>query len=421
MPASPVFWGCMAAILLSAIQSLGITLQRKSHILPYINEVSDNSGNRLRDSVVSLDHECSRNTHHYRRNIWLIGFLLFIVANIFGSLVQLTALPLIILSPLQSIGLIFNSVLSCTLLPGERFTKKLAGGTIIIAVGAFIIAYNGASTSPPPSDIGADERFRNVLDSFLKTGFLGWWIFTFVFIAILLRINCLISNRISYFQLKPCGRMRRSLRTKRDPTSRLIFIRGIVYGIISGTLTAHTFLLAKSIVDVVFETIMERSTPKNLSTYVISVALLLVTLSIVGMQLVAFNLGLSNILTSILYPLCFLVYNLVNLLNDLIFNRLLSSGLMSISQLICVLFGLSGVLFGVVLISWDSACGNSETIPEDSRPLLIAKFPYEQKFGDNRVLSYEESEIMSQFNGVSNKTRVGLELSLGSLEITGRE
>ncbi|GEQ71734.1 hypothetical protein JCM33374_g5420 [Metschnikowia sp. JCM 33374] len=408
MPVSAVFWGCVAAIVSSAVQSLGITLQRKSHTIPYNHELSDNSVvNLRRESVVSMDRESSRNTHNYRRNLWLFGFLLFIVANVFGSLVQLTALPLIILSPLQSIGLIFNSVLSCTLLPGEKFTKKLAGGTIIIAFGAFVIAYNGANTLPPASDVGADERFRNVLDKFLKPGFLTWWCFTFFYMAILVRINWSISNRINDIQSKPYIRMRRSSRTGRDSTSRLVFTKGILYGLISGTLTAHTFLLAKSIVDVLVEMILERSTPKSSSTYVISVLLLLVTLCIVGMQLAAFNLGLSNISTSILYPLCFLVYNLVNLFNDLVFNSLLSSGGMSFGQLMYVLLGLSSVLYGVVLISWDSACGKSEIMAIDAQPLLVAKFPYDQKVGDCRVLSYEESEIMSQFSGISQNFGIG--------------
>lgn len=78
------------------------------------------------------------------------------------------------------------------------------------------------------------------------------------------------------------------------------------YGIISGTLTAHTFLFAKSIIDVIIETILHESF-KNLFTITnaLPYLLLLTMLSIVGLQLTAFNLGLAQITTAILYPLCF--------------------------------------------------------------------------------------------------------------------
>lgn len=400
MPESAVLWGCVAAIILSAIQSLGITLQRKSHIIPYPNELSVNSVVDLRrDSVITMDPESSTKTHNYRRNLWLVGFLLFIFANIFGSLVQLTALPLIILSPLQSIGLIFNSILSCVLLPGENFTKKLAGGTAAIALGAFTIAYNGVSVLPPDENLGADERFRMALQKFLQPGFLTWWGFTFLYTILLVRINWLISNSIKKLEDRPCRRMGRSVRVTKDHTSNLVFAKGIIYGVISGTLTAHTFLLAKSLVDVIFQLMMERSTPKSLTTYVITTILLSFTLLIVCLQLTAFNLGLSNILTSVLYPLCFLVYNMINLFNDLFFNKLLSSGYMSIGQLVFVILGLSGVLYGVVLISWDSAYGQHEVIIDNSQPLLITKFPYDQGWGGVRKLSYEESELLCQLSG----------------------
>lgn len=399
MPGSSVLWGCFAAVVLSGVQSLGITLQRKSHVLPYPHQLSDDSVVSLRRENPPVEPDYARHTHTHRRNLWLVGFFLFITANIFGSLVQLTTLPLIILSPLQSIGLIFNSVLSCLLLPGEHFTWKLVSGTLVIAFGAFIVAFKGESTTAPPSDIGTDERFRIVMEKFLRPGFLGWWIFTFVFMALLLRINWGLSRKIKLLQLEPVKCPRKSLRHGADPVSRLTFITGILYGLISGTLTAHTFLFAKSIVDVFVESLMLRSSPKSLYTYFITVVLLALTLTIVGMQLVAFNLGLSNILTAILYPLCFLVYNLVNLINDLSFNSLLSRGYISVGDLLFIMFGLANVLLGVILISWDSAFAKADYSKDENRQLMAAKFPYEQlyKDGDRRVLSYEENEILSQF------------------------
>lgn len=385
MPTSAVVWGCTAAVVSSAIQSLGITLQRKSHVIPYNHELGESSViNVRRESAFGLELE-SR-PHHFKRNMWIIGFLMFIVANILGSLVQLTTLPLIILSPLQSIGLIFNSILSCMLLPGEHFTKRLGFGTLIIAVGAYIIAYNGAAEAPP-QDIDTDQRFHIIVEKLRRPGFLTWWIFTFVAMLVLVRVNMELSKRVKALNLSV--RKRRNSRNGSDAVSRYTFAKGILYGIISGTLTAHTFLFAKSIVDVLVETVLERGKPKSLATYVTTVLLLLATLSIVAMQLVAFNLGLSHILTSILYPLCFLVFNLVNLFNDVLFNMLLSKGTMTVCQLMWVIFGLCGVLIGVIMISWDSAFTR---VSKEGEPLMSCKFPYDQI--PARVLLYEEAELL---------------------------
>lgn len=397
MSESAILWGCIAAVVSSAVQSFGITLQRKSHVIAYRDPLEESRGHR-RDQNHVTDHEYSR--HAYKRNMWLVGFFLFIVANVLGSVVQLTTLPLIILSPLQSIGLIFNSVFSCLLLPGEHFTVKLALGTIVIAVGAFIIAYTGNASTPPPPQKGTDERLRIMLEKFSRPGFLTWWIFTFVLMGVLMKVIWSLSRRISAMQQQPCHKPRRNLRNGRDRVSRSIFIRGILYGVISGTLTAHTFLFAKSIVDVLVETVLDQVTPKSLSTYVLAVFLLLLTLSIVAMQLVAFNKGLSNILTAILYPLCFLVYNLINLINDLLFNALLSTGVMTAGKLAWVIFGLANVMFGVALISWDSAFSDARS--EERQALMSSKFPYDQlNKGDKAdYLSYEEEELLGQFRDV---------------------
>lgn len=397
MSDAAVAWGCIAAIVSSAVQSFGITLQRKSHVIAYRDPIDDFHDFR-HDSVVSGDQEYSR--HAYKRNLWLVGFFLFIVANVLGSLVQLTTLPLIILSPLQSIGLIFNSIFSCMLLPGERFTVKLAMGTLVIAVGAFIIAYTGGANQQPPPDSDTGERLSIMLEKFRSAGFLTWWIFTFVFMAVLLKIIWTMSNRIRSMQLPPCAKTRRGLRSGRDRVSRLIFARGILYGLISGTLTAHTFLFAKSMVDVLIETVFKQVNPRSLSTYILAVSLLILTLSIVGLQLVAFNKGLSNILTAILYPLCFLVYNLVNLINDLSFNALLSTGAMTAGRLLWVIFGLANVMIGVALISWDSAF--SEVRPEETQALMSSKFPYDKMDTRDKsdMLSYEEEELLGQFRSL---------------------
>jgi len=355
-PTSSIVLGCSVAVVSSAIQSLGITLQRKSHLLPHIH---------LPDTITDTLNttNTSRHTQRKKRNMWMLGFMLFIVANILGSLIQISTLPLIVLSPLQSIGLIFNSILSCLLLPGEKFTSKLAYGTIIISFGAFIIAYNG--NIPPVEDLDPlDGRFQLVMEKFLKPSFLSWFVITFVTSAILFCINVFL--------------------LRKNPHKKGHFIKGINYGIISGTLTAHTFLFAKSIIDVIIEQILNNGGSLDALKDPAPYILLLTMLAIIGLQLTAFNLGLKQISTSILYPLCFLIYNMMNLINDLIFNSLLSSHRISYLQFTWIVLGLFSVLCGVVIISWDSAFNDEDdalknTAMSEDEYLMYLDFPYNQQ------------------------------------------
>ncbi|CAN3373665.1 hypothetical protein DIURU_005469 [Diutina rugosa] len=310
-----ILLGCIVAVVSSAIQSLGITFQRKSHI--------------------------DIGAPHYRnQTLWFMGFAMFIVANVLGSLIQISTLPLIILSPLQSIGLIFNSVFSCMLL-NESFTPKLGWGTAVIAVGATIIAYNGQTPEH-------HDSLKIVVDKLLRPAFFSWFIVTIAVVIILFAFNYwLIRSRV---------------------------VRGFIFGIISGILTAHTFLFAKSIVDSVISSL--KSALGNPVCYI----LLLLMLTIIGFQLTAFNLGLKQLSTSILYPFCFFVFNLVNLINDVVFNSVPMS-----SSLVWVIIGLVAVLIGVLLISWDSV--DEEEARAREREPLVRK----------RVLSYEQSQLMNSY------------------------
>ncbi|KAG7192932.1 uncharacterized protein KQ657_001389 [Scheffersomyces spartinae] len=349
--------GCMVAVASSVIQSLGITLQRKSHLL------------RIPTSYHVNEYVIRR-----KRNMWYTGFLLFIIANIFGSVVQITTLPLIILSPLQSIGLISNSILSVLMLPGEEFTRNLFWGTGVIATGAIIIAYNGSSISssqPPPNTPRAPElQFRLVMEKFLASPFFPWFVATFVFIAALLFLNYTVFRRNSS-------------------------VRGALFGVVSGTLTAHTFLFAKSIIDIVFEIILHQKSLRHifslndLSAYI----MLLLMGVIIGFQLTAFNLGLAEISTAVLYPLCFLVYNLANLLNDVLFNKL-----PILKLLFWIVVGLLLVLIGVVVISWDDMRGQCH--PEEGEESMNLAKRGEINYGltdrrFRRALSYEETQLLS--------------------------
>lgn len=306
-----ILFGCVVAVVSLAIQLLGITLQRKSHI-----------------NLVG---------YHRNHSLWFTGFAMFIVANVLGLLIQISTLPLIVLSPLQSVGLIFNLVFSCLLLH-EPFTRKLGVGTGVIALGATIIAYNGQTDS-------GHDSLAEVVAKLTRPAFFGWFTLTLVVVALLFALNCWL--------VRP----------------RFRIAQGFIFGIISGILTAHTFLFAKLIVDAVILSL--KLALGNPQCY----ALLVVMLMIIGFQLTAFNLGLKQLSTLILYPFCFFVFNLVNLINDVVFNQL-----PMLSSLAWVVVGLCLVLVGVVCISWD-------TIDDENKQLPLQK----------RVLSFEQSQLMNLY------------------------
>ncbi|KIY52721.1 hypothetical protein FISHEDRAFT_10010, partial [Fistulina hepatica ATCC 64428] len=115
--------GIFIGLLASFIQSLGLTIQRKSNVL---------------DQQLPA-HE-QRVAH--RRPLWLVGFLIFISSNLLGSLVQIASLPVVILAPLGAVSLLWNAFLARIIL-GDVFSLWMVVGTVLIAGGAVLIAFFG--------------------------------------------------------------------------------------------------------------------------------------------------------------------------------------------------------------------------------------------------------------------------------------
>lgn len=135
-----------------------------------------------------------------------IGMSLFIISNILGSSIQITTLPLVILSPLQASGLVFNSICA-TLILAEPFTRYSLAGTVLVCTGAALIAAFGALKEPAH---GLDE----LLELLGKKGFLVWFFGTLVLVASILGAVKAVSTM--------------SPRTKNQ--ARVRMGRGIAYG-----------------------------------------------------------------------------------------------------------------------------------------------------------------------------------------------
>lgn len=129
----------------------GLTVQRLSHISNEKQPVDK----RRRD---------------WQRPLWLGGFAVFILSNVFGlslvlslhstrehvltldaragTLFQLGALPIVVLGPLGAVSLLWNAFFARIIL-GDSFTVQLAVGSILIAGGATLVGIFGGPSLRP--------------------------------------------------------------------------------------------------------------------------------------------------------------------------------------------------------------------------------------------------------------------------------
>ena len=102
--------------------------------------------------------------------------------------------------------------------------------------------------------------------------------------------------------------------TSNSPRMRLF--RGMAYGAVSGILSAHSLLVAKSAVELLVRTIVDRHNEFNRwQSWMILFGLLALALT----QLYYLHRGLRLCSTSILYPFVFCVYNIIAILDGLIY------------------------------------------------------------------------------------------------------
>ncbi|KAI7181484.1 hypothetical protein KC363_g9123, partial [Hortaea werneckii] len=305
-PGASVALGIIVGLLSTCIQSVGLTLQRKSHMLE------------------DLHYALHDRRPAYRRRRWQIGMFLFLLANVVGSSIQITTLPLPLLSTLQASGLVFNSLLA-TLLLKEPWTWRTGCGTLLVAGGAVLISL--FSALPEPS-----HSLSQLIELLGRRTFLAWFILSLLLVMGLLAMDFA---------------MRKVVSEKQRDSPRLSIIRGMSYGAISGILSAHALLLAKSAVELIVRSLVDKKNQfSNYRSWLLLLAFLVLALS----QLYYLHLGLRLISTTILYPFVFCIYNIVAILDGLIYFRQmdrlppLHAGLIALGTVV--------LLAGVLALSW---------------------------------------------------------------------
>ena len=189
-------------------------------------------------------------------------------------------------------GLVFNSICA-TLILGELFTRWSFGGTVLVCGGAVLIAIFGAIGEPA-------HNLDQLLVLLARRQFILWMTGQ----AILVVAVIVGAKALKY--MNPW--------TSNSPRIRLF--RGMAYGAVSGILSAHSLLVAKSAVELLVRTIVDRHNEFNRwQSWMILLGLLALALT----QLYYLHRGLKLCSTSILYPFVFCVYNIVAILDGLIY------------------------------------------------------------------------------------------------------
>lgn len=206
---------------------------------------------------------------------------------------------------------------------GEPFTRWSLGGTVLVCVGAILIAIFGAIPEPA-------HNLNELLDLLERRPFILWMIGQALLVAIVVATAGFLARIPSI-----------------SSNSRVRLMRGLAYGCISGILSAHSLLVAKSAVELLVRTIVDR---KNQFDRWQSWMILLGLITLALTQLYYLHRGLKLVSTSVLYPLVFCIYNIIAILDGLIYFRQtdklsgLHAGLIAVGTVI--------LLSGVLALSW---------------------------------------------------------------------
>ncbi|KAI0793515.1 hypothetical protein C8Q75DRAFT_713105 [Abortiporus biennis] len=378
--------GIIVGLLASFVQSLGLTIQRKSHVQNQL----------LPEEEQKVEH---------RRPLWLLGFGIFISSNLFGSIFQIASLPVVILAPLGAVSLLWNAFFARILL-GDAFSIWMLIGTILIAGGAILIAVFGILPEPTRS-------LEDLLVLFSRPTFIAYFSLLGIFVVICLAITHIAefsySRRISLpssppplspllapntaptilttaatpaTTLDPTSLPasertplldRKSTRSQSPSTlsddsstpsgfnfssasSRTPILIAMSYASFSGIISGMCLLFAKSGVQLLVLTIGGKNQFWRWQAWILVLGLVICAL----LQLWYMHKGLVLANPTLICPLAFCFYNLSSILNGLIYFDQFS--MLSTTHLMLVLLGITILLAGVWIVSFPPSGGFSVDI-----------------------------------------------------------
>ncbi|KAI7859049.1 hypothetical protein BDC45DRAFT_543519 [Circinella umbellata] len=322
-------------------QAFGISLQRRSHLVEQ-RHVGINDNLPL-----------------YKRPLWLSGFLIYTMSNIVQSTCTIGYLPIVILAPIGAIGLVFNAIFAKIVL-GDPFTVKTITGTMLIVIGAMLVA--GFGVVPEPN-----HSLQDLIRLYKRPSFI-------VYFAIIESFTCLGLITTHFIQYKSerseaSGRRLGGIYTRPDLKMWL----GISYGVFGANISSQAMLFAKSGLELLILSVFHHD---NQFIYPLTWVLVLALVFTAILQLYYLNRGIRLCDTIILVPLNFCSFNVSCLFNGLVYydqwERLFWW------QMVAVLLGIAILIGGVLVISWQPGYMMPASEPEQESTLNTQKHPKHQ-------------------------------------------
>ncbi|KAI0094886.1 hypothetical protein BDY19DRAFT_988676 [Irpex rosettiformis] len=354
--------GITIGLIASFVQSLGLTIQRKSHVL----------NQNLPEGERKVEH---------RRPLWLLGFGIFISSNLFGSIFQIASLPVVILAPLGAVSLLWNAFFARLIL-GDVFSPWMVFSTLCIAGGAVLIAEFGIVPEPTHS-------LEDLLALFSRPAFIVYFsllgVFTLVALAITHAVEYSSSRRIALpVNTPPLSPL---LQPSTDPTilttaglpnserddtsertplidnktlrsssfdsftpylssSKIPMFLAMSYASFSGIISGMCLLLAKSGVELLVLTVAGKNQFFMWQSWALVLGLVVCAL----LQLWYMHKSLVLADPTLVCPLAFCFYNLSSIINGLIYFD--QFGYLSTLHLLLVILGIIILLTGVWIVSF---------------------------------------------------------------------
>jgi hypothetical protein len=95
---------------------------------------------------------------HWIAGLWFIGLTIYILCQMFGSVLALGFIPPILIAPLGSAGLIFNIIFSNLFFQSTKITHKEWIGTLLIVAGSVVVSIFGST----------EEQDRQTIDELIR-------------------------------------------------------------------------------------------------------------------------------------------------------------------------------------------------------------------------------------------------------------
>ncbi|CDH59198.1 duf803 domain-containing protein [Lichtheimia corymbifera JMRC:FSU:9682] len=334
-------WGPLTiALLASMTQAFGISLQRRAHLV---------------EQQLGIDGRLP----FYKRPLWLSGFLIYTLSNIVQSSCTIGYLPIVILAPVGAIGLVFNAVFAKLVL-GDPFTLKTVLGTMLIVLGAGLVA--GFGVVPEPN-----HSLQDLIRLYKRPTFIVYFTIIETFICLGLLTTHIIDYKMEH--APPSLSMQGSSIYGRTDLKMWL---GISYGVFGANISSQAMLFAKSGLELLLISVFGDD---NQFIYPLTWVLVLALIFTAVLQLYYLNRGIRLCDTIILVPLNFCSFNVSCLFNGLVYydqwERLVWW------QMVAVLFGIAILIGGVLIISWQP--GYMASLAEMDDPALLPAEPDTQK------------------------------------------